>query len=190
MKKIIAIVLALVTVLSVASVCVGAVTKADLLVEAAKSPIYGYVGVALENAARTIEITDEQAAEILPIVKKACTIVGNNKYGHGGFFSKDHGKVYTDDQLAAVMTCIDEVCRILGCTYTTVPSKNSKHVGDSVFMVYNEQGKLVFEYDGDIVDDTAAATTENTALIIAGASVILVLGLGAVVVSKRRLAVK
>ena len=186
MKRIIAIVLTLAAVASLAVVGVSAVTKADLLAEAAKSPVYKYVGVALENAARTVEITDEQAEQILPIIKKACTVLGDNMHGHGGFYSAEHGQVYTREEYNAVMTCVDEACRILGYTYTTVPSTNPKHAGDSVFMVYNEQGKLVFHYDGDVVADTAAATTADTTLLLAGAAAFLVLGLGAVVISKRR----
>ena len=186
MKKIIAIVLTVAAMLSLAAVSASAATKADLITEASKSPVYKYVGVAFENALRTVEITDEQADQLIPIIRKACTILGDNEKGHGGFFSAEHGQVYSREEYNAVMTCVDEACRILGYTYTTVPSTNSKHAGDSVFMVYNEQGKNVFHYDGDVVADTSAATTADTTLILAGAAAFLVLGLGAVVISKRR----
>lgn len=186
MKRIIAIVLTLTAILSLAAVGVGAASKADLLAEAAKSPLYKYVGVALENAARTVEITDEQAEKLLPVVKKACEVVGDNDKGHGGMYSAEHGMVYTVEQLNAVMACIDEACDILGYTYKTEPSTNPKHAGDSVFMVYNADGKLVFHYDGDVVADTDAAATSDTALILAGAFALLTMGLAAIEISKRR----
>jgi len=144
MKRIIAIVLTLAAVLSMAVIGVSAVTKADLLTEAAKSPVYKYVRVAFENAARTIEITDEQAAELLPVVKKACTVIGDNSKGHGGYYSAKDGHVYTAEEYKAVMACIDEACKILGFTYKMEPVKNAKHVGDVMFVVYNAQGKMVF----------------------------------------------
>ena len=186
MKRIIAIVLTLAAVLGVAAMGVSAVTKADLLVEAAKSPIYKYVRVAFENAARTVEITDEQAAEILPIVKKAVALAGDNDHGHGGYYSAEHGYVYDKQTYNAIMTCIDEACRILGYTYRMEPVQNSKHAGDIMFVVYDERGKMVFQYDGDVVADTDAATTVDTTLVLAASAFLAVLGIAAVAVSKRR----
>lgn len=176
MKRIIAIVLTLAAVLSMAVIGVSAVTKADLLTEAAKSPVYKHVRVAIENAARTIEITDEQAEKILPIIKKVCAITDKGSSAH----------TYTEAERQSVMGCVDEICNILGFTYKFETSKDSKHIGDSVFFVYNKDGKLVFQYDGDVVADTDAATTMNTTAVLAASAFLAVLGVAAVAVSKRR----
>jgi len=184
MKKFIAVMMAAVLAVSVLAIGVFAASKADLITEAAKSPIYKYVKVAVENAARTVEITDEQAEALLPIVKKAVAAVAADK----GPTAKNDAAIYSDAEIAVVMDCIGEACDVLGYTYKMVPSTNPKHVGDGVFMVYDQNGKLVFQYDGDVVADTDAATTVNTAALLAGATVLLVAGVAAIVVAKKRAA--
>ncbi len=182
MKKILALVMAAILLVSMA-VSVSAATKADLLAAAAKSPVYKYVKVSLENAARTVEITDEEATAILPWVEKAVAIIGADK----GPTAANESFIYSKEQIDGVLGCVDEICKILNYSYTLTPSTNPKHVGDSIFTVYNEAGKIVFQYDGDIVADTAAATEIDTTLMALGAVTLLGLGAAAVAVSKKRL---
>ena len=88
------------------------------------------------------------------------------------------------------MSCIDEACAILRYTYTVTPSTDPKHPNDHVFMFYNENGKLVFQYDGDVVSDTDAATTVDTTAVLACAAALLIAGFAVVAVSKKRATVR
>lgn len=186
MKRFISVVAAIMLIVGTLAVSVAAVSKSDLITEASKSPIYKYVKVAIENASRTIEITDEQAEKLMPIVKKAVSAVASDK----GPTAAVDNLVYTQAELDAVLACIDEACAILGYTYTTTPSTSPKHIGDSVFMVYDNAGKLVFQYDGDVVADTDAATEFDTTALFIGGTVLLMAGAAVLVVSKKRASVR
>lgn len=185
MKRIIALITALIIAVSALSVGVCAADKSDLLAEAAKSPVYKYVKVALENAARTVEITDEQAEKLLPIIKRFNTIVTED-LGPTAARNNNGEDIYTMDQIRAVMECVSEACEILNYTYKTKPSSDPKHIGDSVFMIYDQNNKLVFQYDGDVVADTSAASDADTIALAVGAIVMLALGAAAVVAAKKR----
>lgn len=182
MKRILALVVALVIAVSALSAGVCAADKSDLLAEAAKSPVYKYVKIALENAARTVEITDEQAEKLLPVIQRFNTIVTEDL----GPTARNDNDIYTMDQIRAVLECISEACEILNYTYKTKPSSDPKHIGDSVFMIYDQNGKLVFEYDGDVVADTSAASDADTVALAVGATVMLALGAAAIVAAKKR----
>ena len=186
MKRIISIMMVLMIVVGTLAVGVAAATKADLLLEASKSPIYKYVKVAVENAARTVEITDEQAEQLLPIVKKAVAAVSADK----GPTAANGYYIYSQAEIDAVMACIDEACAILGYTYTFYPSGNAKHEADHVFTVYDNTGKLIFQYDGDVVADTDAATDMNTTALFIGGALLLAAGIAGIAVSKKRMEVR
>lgn len=184
MKKILAMLMAVVCVFSMFAVSASALTKSDLLAEAAKSPVYKYVKVSVENAARTVEITEEQANQIMPIVKELVAILNVDKGEPGVHNIKEDKMYYTQAEVDAVMDCINRIAAILGYTakIETIGYKNS------ILRVYDQNGKLVFEYDGDAVADTAAATTVNTEMVAFGAVALLVAGAAALVVSKKRVA--
>lgn len=186
MKRFIAFMLTVIMAVGMLAVGASATTKADLLAEAAKSPIYKYVKVAVENAARTVEITDEQAEQLLPVIKRAVAAVPEDK----GPTARNFEGIYSDEEIEIVMSCIDEACAILRYTYTVTPSTDPKHPGDQVFMFYNENGKLVFQYDGDVVSDTDAATTVDTTAVLACAAALLIAGFAVVAVSKKRATVR
>ena len=93
MKKILAMLMAVVCVFSMFAVSASALTKSDLLAEAAKSPVYKYVKVSVENAARTVEITEEQADQIMPIVKELVAILNVDK-GEPGVHNIKEDKMY------------------------------------------------------------------------------------------------
>ena len=186
MKRIVSFLTALVLVVSMFAVSVSATTKADLIEEASKSPIYKYVRVAVENAARTIEITDEQAEQLLPIVRRAVAAVPEDL---GPTARNDHD-IYTYEQIEIIMSCVDEACAILGYTHENVTSTDPKHIGDIVFMIYNEDNELVFQYDGDVVADTSAASETDTTELFIGAVALLLAGGAVLAVSKKRATVR
>ncbi len=189
MKKIIAVLMSVMLLVGMLAMCVSAatVTKADLLNEAAKSPVYKYVKVSLENAAKNVEITDEQAETLLPIVQKAVAILDVD---HGPTESNGGKSFYTQEQVDSVIECIDEACAVLGFTWKMTPKANGAFPGDGVFQVFDRNGKLVFDYDGDAVADTSAAPVSNayTWVYLSVGTVLLVLGFAVLAVSKKRIA--
>lgn len=188
MKKILVLISVLLLAVSVLALPVSAATKSDLLEEAAKSPVYKYVKVAVENAARTVEITEEQADQILPIVQRAVAAIPED---NGPTFRNPGEHHYTEEQLAIVMECIDEICEILGFTYEFVDDDYAPmHDGDYIFTVYDQDGKIIFEYDGDAVKKTSAATEIDTRVVLASAVVVLVIGVASLVLAKRRAEVR
>ena len=116
MKKILAMLMAVVCVFSMFAVSASALTKSDLLAEAAKSPVYKYVKVSVENAARTVEITEEQADQIMPIVKELVAILNVDKGEPGVHNIKEDKMYYTQAEVDAVMDCINRIAAILGYT--------------------------------------------------------------------------
>ena len=188
MKKIIVILLSAVLLVGALVLPSFAVNKADLLAEAAKSPVYKYVKVAAENAAKSVEITDEQAAQILPIITKAVEVIGKDN-GKSVVMPKTAEVRYSEDKVNAVFGYIGEVCGIMGWSYKISAVANPQHQGDIIFSVYDSNGKLIFSYDGDLVADTSAASG-NSAVIIAAAGALLLAGAAAIVYSRKRLVVE
>lgn len=185
MKRIIALVLSAIVMISVFVVPSFATTKADLLTEAAKSPVYKYVKADIENAAKSVEITDEQADAILPHVQ-AIVAALNTDNGQGVYDAKK-GQQYSNETVKTVMEHIKAICDILGWTYTMTPVESKPaHEGDDIFKVFDQNGKLVFSLDGEVVSDTSGAASTNWAVLAAGCA-ILVAGLATVVISRRKL---
>ena len=173
-KRIFAIVVAVV-MLCALMVPTFAATKSDVLAEMEKSPVYKYIKTSVENAARTIEVTEEQADQLIAIVQAFIETVPEDK--------GPAAKAYTDAEIEAVITSIDKVCAVLNLTYKFVPNPND--ASDSILNVYDEEGKLIFEYNGNAVADTAAASTSAPVYFTIGA-VLLAAAAVALVASKKR----
>ncbi len=188
MKRIIVILLSAILMVGALVLPSFAVNKADLIAEAAKSPVYKYVKVSVENAAKSVEITDEQAAQILPIIKKAVEAIGKDN-GKSVVMPKTAEVRYSQDKVDTVFECISEVCAIMGWSYKVTGVANPQHAGDIIFSVYDSNGRQIFSYDGDVVADTSAASG-NSAVIIAAAGALLIAGVAAVVFSRKRLVVE
>ncbi len=169
MKRILVVALTLVVLLSTTVLPAYATTKADLLAECGKSPVYKYIKAAVENAAKTVEITDAQAAELLPLVQRAVAVLSEDK--GDTHYDAEKGQLYTDAQEQEIMSLIDQGCKILGFTYKISPAKAhkgySQHINDIVFFVYDQNGKLIFQYDGDLVANTSAANTVSSSAWVA-----------------------
>lgn len=189
MKRVIATILTAVVLLTTLALPSFAVTKADIIAECEKSPVYKYVKSAVENAATKVEITDEQAAQILPLVQQGVALLSeDNGPTH---FSADGGVMYPDEVTNGVMDIIDEICKILGFTWKWVNAATIKgeqyHANDNVFVVYDQNGNIVFMYDGDYITDTSAATTVPTAAWVAiGSAAALTVAAGAAFIVARK----
>ena len=184
MKKTLLFVLVAVLLIAAAVVPAYAATKADLLAEAAKSPVYHYVKVAVENAEKSVEITDAQADQIMPYVKH---IVATLDKDNGPSVGDGKTASYSQATSAAVFADMDAICAILNYSYKLVPSQKPQHKDDSVLVVYNAQGKTILEYDGDVVAGTDAALNNNTVVAAFVGVTALVSGLAMLVVARRKL---
>lgn len=160
------------------------VTKSDLLEEMAKSPIYKYIKKKVENAARSIEVTDEQAALLMPIVKRGVALVPEDN--GPGVFDKDKGLLYSRETVKEVELCIADACKVMGFTYTFHSAPDPKHLGDITFFVYDQNGHIVFEYDGDTVAETGidGITTPSVGVLI-GSIALIGLGIASFIVLKK-----
>lgn len=190
MKRVIAMILTAVVLLSTLALPSFAVTKADILAECEKSPVYKYVKAAVENAAKKVEITDEQAALIFPLVQRAVQILDtDNGPTH---YSAEGGVMYPDAVTDEVMDIIDQICKILGFTWKWINAATIKgeqyHKNDNVFVIYDQNGNIIFQYDGDYITDTSAATTVPTAawVAISSAAALTVAAAAAFIVARKR----
>ena len=184
MKKIIAILLSAVIMVGFLAVPSFATTKADILNEAAKSPVYKYVKVSIENAAKTVTITDAQADQILPLVKQLVALL--NKDNGNGVYHETRGRQYDDATVDKALAIVKQICDILGWRFTVLLNKKTVHPGDSTFRVYDENNKLIFTYDGDAVADTSGASYNNAWIAFTAGCAVLVAG-AAIVISRKRL---
>lgn len=184
MKKLISALLLVGLMLTVLCVPAFATDKSDLLDEMAKSPVYKYISVAVENAARTVEITDEQAEKLLPIIQRAIAIVPADN--GSTVYSSENGLVYSYDQVQEVLGCINEVCAIMNYTYTFDSVSFKQHAGDIVFHLYDENGALIFSYDGDVVADTGLQDSNDSYGLLAAGGALALLGVAVFVLLKKR----
>ena len=180
MKKIIALLAASVISLSTLVLPASATTKSDLIDAASAAATYKYVKPSLENAARNIEITEEQADQLLPLVKEAAAL-----------FPTDNGPTlhnYGDATVEKFFDLVDQACKILGFAWEMEAKQNAVHSGDCVFKAYDANGKLIYEYDGDFVTDTSAvAATDNSSWIALGAGAgVMFLACVAFVVARKK----
>lgn len=178
MKKITMLLLAMLLVVSMSvgafTVSAKQYTKDDLIEVVSHAAIYKHIEGELKNLARTIDATDAQLNELYVVAEKFAALDLKDKGNNAHF--------YTAAEIQSVMNLIDEVCRILNLHYTFTPSTNPKHVGDTVFTVYDANNKVIFVRDSDVIKKTG---TDNLAwLIAAGAAGCLLLA-GAVVTKKR-----
>ena len=181
MKKVLLFVLAVAMFVAVTVVPALAYTKADLLTEGAKSPVYHHVKVAIENAAKTVEVTEDQANQIMPYVKHIVSLLPED------LGASAHN--YPRETIDAVLADVDEICKILSLHYEFVPAANPAHEGDNDFTIYNEAGEKVFEFDGDAVAKTDAAPDYSTVAVAVSGVALLFAGIAMFVVARKKLVV-
>ena len=178
MKKIIALLLATVVSLSAFVLPASAATKADLIEAASAAAAYKYVKASLENAARSIEVTEAQADQLLPLVQEAAAL-----------FPVDKGPTlheYGQDTVDAFLDLVDQACAIINYSWTFDGKTNAIHSGDGILRVYDASGKLVYEYDGDYVTDTSGTPSNSTWVVLSiGALISLVAGAAFVIARKK-----
>lgn len=193
MKKRIAVFCAMLVVLTVslsATLVAGAYTQEDLLKEFQTIPASHWVYADIENLSKTMPLTEEQCDKLWPILQEVKALVpeDNGPTVYGGSNHNDSGRAYSAETVAKVMDCIRAACKVTGCTFVKTLVSDPTHEIDIVFKLYNKEGKLIFEYDGDLVKQTGGAVETNTGtwLLVAGTVLLVMAAATAIAVKKTR----
>ncbi|MBE6678473.1 MAG: hypothetical protein E7597_06740 [Ruminococcaceae bacterium] len=175
-----------------ATMTASAYTQEDLMEEFKTIPASHWVLADFENLSRTMRLTEEQCNQLWPILQevKALLPTDNGPTVHAGTNNGNTGRMYSAEVVAQVMDHIRAACRITGCTFVKSLVPNPTHEIDIVFKLYDSTGKLIFEYDGDLIKqtgtDVAGSTSTSSPWYLYGGMGALILSLaGAVFATKR-----
>ncbi len=192
MKKRIAVFCAMLVVLTVSLssvITAGAYTQDDLLEEFKTIPASHWVLADIENLSKTMTLTEEQCNQLWPILQEVKALVpeDNGPTVYQGTNHNNGGRAYSAETVAKVLDCIRAACKVTGCTFVKSLVSDPTHSIDIVFKLYNNEGKLIFEYDGDLVKQTGGAAPEkaNSAPLLIGGVSLLVLAAGAALVASK-----
>ncbi len=194
MKKIITFLLAIV-ILSATLVPASAATEEELLAEFKKISISRYILTDIENLAAVYDVTPEQGDQLMPLLKRAQEAFPEdlgpgyrNPEGHESYFGSEIYP-YTGEQHEIMMDIISEACDILGFTYYLRDSTLPMHNVDIVFVVKDTEGRIVFEYDGDLIKRLGEVEEKNnssTPFLVGGISAVVIAIVAAVALSLRK----
>ncbi len=167
-----------------------AYTQEDLLNEFKTIPASHWVLADIENLNKTMTLTEEQCNALWPILQEVKALVPEDN-GPSVYHGTNHGntgRAYSAEVVAKVLDYIREACKITGCTFVKSLVPNPTHDIDIVFKLYDKTGKLIFEYDGDLVKQTGGETpkNDNSFLLIGGVSMLALAGVAAVIASKSK----
>jgi len=186
MKRTISALIAALLLFTVFAPLTYAATKNDIIGEVKKSVFSRHLTIQIENMLRSVSLTSEECDQVLIYVKDGLAFVKTDK----GKTSHE----YTTEEMDYIVALCAKICNYLGYTYEYVPSKNPKHVNDIVYKVYDKNGKLIFEYDGDLSElpkktDEPFAEAESSGsssnfLLIFGITMLLMTA-GSVVISRK-----
>lgn len=184
MKKIITLLLAVV-LLSATLIPVSAATEEELLVEFKKISISKHLLTEVENLAATYDVTPEQGEKLMPLLKRAQEAFPEdlgpgyrNPTGYESYFGEEIYP-YSTEQYEIMMDIIAEACDILGFTYEFRDSNLPMHKVDIVFVVRDTEGRIAFEYDGDLIKKLGEVEEEKssaTPYLVGGVSISLLAG--------------
>lgn len=155
-KKIFAAVLALVLMMAMFVSPASAATKADLVNAVKNDSIlknYPHIINLIVNQMDNFNFTSDECDYLLEKFAEAQAIVAPD--GDKGESAHSYDPVIVEQ----ITDLVAEVVTELGYTYAYIPSQNPFHVGDFVFQVYDADGIVVFEYDGDYVKHTDAVAS-------------------------------
>lgn len=184
MKKIAAILVTLVLLLgafgATFSVSAATYTKDDVIAVVSESPLYKYVKNDIAKLARSINPTEDQLVKLHDIAERFVALKLTDK--------SNSASEFTADEVAAVLALIDEACDVLDLTYDFTPSKDPKHAHDVVFNLYDANNKVIYRYDGDVINKTGA-DVNVTYVVIAALGCLLLAGAAVAVVKTRKVRV-
>ncbi len=122
----------------------------------------------LENVLSQIDVTAEQAEEVIGYVEAAKAAIESDK---GGSLSD-----YSQAEIRAVLDNFDKACTALGLTYEIVDAENPAHKADVECIIYLEDGTKIGSVDGDGVKKTDVAETNTMLMVLFGAFVAVTAG--------------
>lgn len=182
MKKVLSLCVAcllLVGMMACAGVSVSAATPKEEIIAAAKAALPDAYEAkylpTLENVLSQIDVTAEQADEVIAAIAKAKEAIKTDK---GDSLSE-----YTTAEREAVLAQLDVACASLGITYKLVDAENPAHEADMDCKIYNAAGKEIGSVDADIKKTNAPDMTAFAALVA-----MLALAAGAAVYGKKLVA--
>lgn len=158
MKKTVSIILTLVMLVCVLAnsfSAFAAVTVDNVIEKASESAIYHYLETDIKNLAKSVKLTDDQLDKLYDVAERFVALKIEDK----GATAHE----YTKEEITNVLALVDEACEILGYKYEITNAASSKHPGDIDFKIYDENNKVVYTYDGDVVNKTGA---DNSALFM------------------------
>lgn len=175
-----------------ATISASAYTQEDLLEEFKTIPASHWVLADIENLSRSMRLTEDQCNQLWPILQEVKALVPEDN-GPSVYHGSNHGntgRAYSAEVVAQVLDCIRAACRITGCTFVKTLVPNPTHEIDIVFKLYNSEGVLIFEYDGDLIQQTGGDETEVDSsvspwLLICGIGALLVAGAGTAFAGRR-----
>ena len=149
MKRIISVILVVSLLVSIGVGVFGAsaLTKDDLYNKfVSKSKISHYVTTQVKNFVRANDFTEEQLTALDGILDEflALNLSDKGRSGH----------MYTLSEMQSVEALISKACNVMNWTARYDVNPNPVHKGDITFKLFDKNGKLIFEYDGDIVSKT------------------------------------
>ena len=130
-------------------------------------PASHWVLADFENLSRTMRLTEDQCNQLWPLLQevKALLPTDNGPTVHAGTNNGNTGRAYSAEVVARVMDLIRAACRVTGCTFVKSLVPNPTHNMDIVFKLYDSTGKLIFEYDGDLIKQTGTDAAETAASV-------------------------
>ena len=180
MKRLVSffLVLAIIATLSIGALSTSAETIDDIVKKFTdKSPIAKYIAGDVKNLAKSVKFTDDQLKEVSNLVDEFLAL-GITDRGP----SADK---YPKSQQTAVLKLLDKFCANTGFRYEVLNTASPKHTGDIKVKLYDNNNKLIYVFDGDIVSKTGLNEEANTALPLAvGSACIVFAGIFAVIAAK------
>ncbi len=169
-----------------------AYTQEDLLKEFATIPASHWVYADIEKLSDTMTLTEEQCNQLWPLLQNVKELVPTDN-GPSVYHGSNHGntgRAYSAEVVAKVLDNIRAACKITGCTFVKSLVPNQTHDIDIVFKLYDGTGKLIFEYDGDLVkktgvDDVNTLGAKEIGLLSLGVGFVALSAAVAVVTAKK-----
>lgn len=134
---------------------------------------------AIQNILAQIEVNQDQADQVIECIKESRTFFDKEGY-HGVSLSE-----YSHDAQRFAIDMVNRICEILFLTAKYSHSTDPFHHNDVVCEIYNANGQLIANLDGDFIKKTNAPESDVNYGAIALAAVVMIGAAGAVVAGKK-----
>jgi len=136
------------------------------------------IKIMAENVIASTSVSSDQADKIIALIRECSAAIPEYK--------GPSAHTYTKEQIAYVVPRIFQAFETLGFECAFVTKNSEVHEADIVFTVTDPKtGKVVFEYDGDLIKKTDSDGFNNNVFLYVGGA-LLVLSCGMFVFTKRK----